>query len=441
MRWWRAVWPLVLLVAGCATYASRMAPAIKALRQGEAGRAVEHVDRNPDPGSVLWQLERGLLLRAAGRFRESNEALAAAARRDDELYTRSISNESAALAISDAVRPYRSADHERPFVHVYSALNYLDLGDREGALVEARALTELLQAHIAPGDESGADDWGFGRLLAGLVLESGGEWNDAWIAYRAARAAYGARDAGPSPQLRDLLDEAVRRTAVRAGLESGEIEPESARIVVVVEEGLVTPMEDFHLRVPILKEEESWGEDQLGPWSEIVSRRACDLRRHRVHHRRQEVAYFLDVAVPVYPERPAPPPGPSMVWVMGRAPAAAVFVENVEELARENLERSYPVIAARAAARALIKALASRAVSRRSGEVPGKLANLLGVATERADTRSWSTLPGWIGLAVIEVPPGPAVVQVESMVYGRSAEMSVTAPESGWAFLDCRLLP
>ncbi len=439
-RWW-AAWPVVLVVAGCAAYGSRMAPALKALRQGDAGRALELVERDPDPGSVLWQMERGLLLRAAGRFRESNEALAAALQRQDQLYARSVSNETVALVVSDAVRPYRSPEHELPFLHVYAMLNYLDLGDQDGALVEARALTGLLQERVRPGDEGGAGDWGFGRLLAGLVLESGGEWNDAWIAYRAASAAYEARGRVLSPELRTLLDDAVTRTAMRAGIEAGDVGPPRSRLVVVVEEGLVSPMQSFHLRVPILREEEGWGQDRLGPWSDLVGRRACDLHRDRVMFRPREIAYFVDVAVPVYPERAVQSGAPPRVEVAGCPPTVATPAEDVERLARAELERRLPAIAARAAARAILKALASRAAARHSGELAGELANLLGVATERADTRSWSTLPRRINLAVLEVPPGPVQVEVISPTTGRSKPATAMVPEGGLAFLDCRLLP
>jgi hypothetical protein len=442
MRRWQVAWLLVVAVAGCAAYGTRMTPMRDALRRGEAGRAVELIDRDPDPGSVLWQMERGLLLRGAGRFRESNEALAIALQRQDDLYTRSVSNEAVALAVSDALRPYRAPDHELPFLHFYSACNYLDLGDREGALVEARALSGLLQERTRPGEEGGPGDWGFGRLFAGLVLESGGEWNDAWIAYRAARAAYEAGGGLPSPEVGRLLDDAVSRTAVRAGIEPGDPGPVRPRLIVITEQGLVSPMEDVHLRVPILREEEDWGRDRLGPWSDRVGRRACDLRHGRKHFAAGQVAYLVDIALPVYPDRPPGLGLPPSVQVAGCPPALAEPAEDVEGLARAGLERRLPVIAMRAAARAILKALASRAAGKKSGEWAGELANLLGVATERSDTRSWSTLPARISLAVVEVPPGPVALEVTCPAGGRSASVSasVVVPEGGFAFFDCRLL-
>lgn len=417
-----------------------MTPAREALGRGDVGRAVELVDRNPDPGSVLWQMERGLLLRAAGRFRESNEAFAIALQRQDDLYARSVSNEVVALAVSDALRPYRAPDHESPFLHFYSALNYLDLGDREGALVEARALSGLLQERVRPGEEGGPGDWGFGRLFAGLVLESGGEWNDAWIAYRAARAAYEAGGGLPSPEVGRLLDDGVARTAVRAGLEAGDPGPTRSRLVVVAEEGLVSSMEDFHLRVPILRGEQGWGEDRLEPWSGIVGRRACDLQHDRIFFSPREIAYFVDIALPVYPHRPSAAGVLPSVEVAGLPLTTAAPAEDVEGLARAALDRRLPAIATRAAARAILKALASRAAEKRSGELAGELTNLLGVATERADTRSWSTLPRRISVAVIEVPAGPVMLEVVSSASGRSVSATATVPEGGFAFFDCRLL-
>ena len=47
-----------------------------------------------------------------------------------------------------------------------------------------------------------------------------------------------------------------------------------------------------------------------------------------------------------------------------------------------------------------------------SGAIVGLLGNILSLATEQADTRSWRTLPGAIRMARIAVPPGRYTVEV-----------------------------
>lgn len=499
--------------AGCSSYSGHMGPVLQALVREDYSTALSQLDKKPQRESALWQAERGLLLRYAGRLEESNEAFAAARSRQEDLYTRSLSNEALSLAANDAVRPYRLRDYEVPFLYLYSILNYLELGDQEGALVEARALSEALELRLAredeiPGDPEGeaAADWGPGRLLAGLVFESGGEWNDAWVAYRAARAAYGFPQSptalknpeslvsGPDPRLTDplstLIEEGVARSALQLGLsreESGacdsawirvsrtEENGPPARLVLWVEDGLVPALEETHLQVPILKEERDWGEDRIEQWSRSVGNRVLDVSERRWNSGDLEVAYFLDVALPVLPSpavsvpfaytahlrtlsqrNPADSARSTLGTPLAEADpilpewlASVIPAEDVGELARRDLNHRYPGIAVRAAARALLKALAARAVEKRSGEVAGRLTNLLGVATERADTRGWSSLPRRIGVAVLGVPAAghagsfAGAVQVDGPGPGAplGAAGSFELTSGGWHFFSCRLFP
>src|SRR5512135_1095304 len=130
-----------LALCGCAMFGPSNEPMLRALEREEYPRALAELDKHREEGSVHWQSQRGLLLRYNGRLGESNEAFAAALSRQEDLFTRSVSNEAAALAVNDLLRPYRARDYELPFLHVYPALNYLELGDLEGAMVEARALS------------------------------------------------------------------------------------------------------------------------------------------------------------------------------------------------------------------------------------------------------------------------------------------------------------
>jgi hypothetical protein len=68
--------------------------------------------------------------------------------------------------------------------------------------------------------------------------------------------------------------------------------------------------------------------------------------------------------------------------------------------------------------RTIIRALAKWRVTKAAqdqGELSGLLANITSVATERADTRSWSTLPDRIHVAQLRLPAGDHRVVVECL--------------------------
>ncbi len=92
-------------------------------------------------------------------------------------------------------------------------------------------------------------------------------------------------------------------------------------------------------------------------------------------------------------------------------------VEDIEAIALANHEALLPVITARAAARAVVKyAVARRA--RDENPAVGALLNLAAVLTERADTRSWLSLPAEIQMARLPLSPGRHTVAVEVLGSG-----------------------
>ncbi len=85
-----------------------------------------------------------------------------------------------------------------------------------------------------------------------------------------------------------------------------------------------------------------------------------------------------------------------------------------------------PAITARAIARMAVKDTMAKAASSSGGGSSsssagaglfGLAVNLTAVLTERADTRSWFTLPGEIHLARLSLPPGEYNVKIE--LHGR----------------------
>jgi len=215
---------LLLLVAGCAAgYSVYMGKSLRRLSRRDFPAALAAV-RKPDGKTniVLYRLERGLILHYQGRYAQSNGEFERAERLIDELYTRSASREAAAFLTNDAIRPYRGEEFERVFVHYYRAMNYQYLGLPQDALVECRkANLRLARFAQLDGYELSYKNDAFLQYVTGMMYESQGELNDAYISYQDAMKGYRAQHSltGLSPPA--ALQRDLTRVARRLGYDTG----------------------------------------------------------------------------------------------------------------------------------------------------------------------------------------------------------------------------
>lgn len=91
----------------------------------------------------LYYFDIGTLFHYAHQYDSSNFYLNEAAEIFNELFTKSITVEAAALLTNDNVRPYRSKPYEMILLHQIMAFNFLAKNDFSSALVESRR-TQLL---------------------------------------------------------------------------------------------------------------------------------------------------------------------------------------------------------------------------------------------------------------------------------------------------------
>jgi hypothetical protein len=89
-------------------------------------------------------------------------------------------------------------------------------------------------------------------------------------------------------------------------------------------------------------------------------------------------------------------------------------VEDIDALARYSLEQAMPGIMARATARAMVKYNTQHTANNNS-ELAGLLMTITNLVTERADTRSWTTLPQEIELRRIRLPVGEHQIQLQML--------------------------
>ena len=332
---------------------------------------------------VLQLMNRGALLRMAGNYRESNVAFEQGKQLSAELQAVSLREQTAAMSIQEGLKSYVGDDYERVFLHLLTAFNYLDVGDFDGARVEALQLDVELGKLTADGYRDDA----FARYVSGLIFDALNERDDAMIAYRRASELYAdkARNFGvplPAKLQADLLrlSEQLGFTdefeKYRAEFGASAVQPKMAagfgEVVVLIQVGLAPRKREHSIMV-------------------------------------QDGGRLIRISTPHYPPRP-----PRALTVNVTASGETVFAElgqDIDAMARRQLDAGMGAIVARAIARAVVKTKLSQELEKKNG-LAGLAVNIAGVITETADTRSWSTLPEKIYLARLRLPAGEHDISV-----------------------------
>ncbi len=400
-RGWRAgglCLGAILLLSGCASYSQRFDAVEAQLAAGNPSAALQALEKNHGNSrrdEVLYQLNRALLLRMQGEYRQSNQALEQAKRLIDELDAISVSEQAGSLTVNDTLKSYIGSDFERALLHVYAALNYLQLGLPDEARVEILQLDVLLNLQ-ADGEGKGYTEDAFARYLSGLVYEQLGEWSDAMIAYRRAYHDYRKYQEYFGVEPPRSLGLALLRMAEHLGLKEELREYRQAFAIAQW-----TPL-------PALR---SKGEVVLIVGTGL----APSKREESTAILAPEVGVMVRVSLPRYETRPQPVG--EVRLLTDAATADAELVEDIDAIAIKTLQEQMPAITARALARAVVKYRAAREAGKRDQGL-GLLVNIAGFISEQADTRSWSTLPQRIYLARRFLPPGRHDVSVRLLGHG-----------------------
>jgi len=132
------------LTGGCATYTQQNKALTSQVRTGDVGAAATNYGAKAESqknskDAIIWRLEQAATLRAAGKFKESNDAFSQAEDGIDK-YEESakvkVGREALALLSNQANLPYEGRTYDGIMLNTYKALNYLQLGEPEKARVE-----------------------------------------------------------------------------------------------------------------------------------------------------------------------------------------------------------------------------------------------------------------------------------------------------------------
>ena len=434
-----------VLLAGCGPSVNRYLLIEASLRAHDPKGADAIVAvAEKDYGSksrVLYGMDRGMTLQLAGDYQQSNAVLEQAEEELDRLYTRKIRTETLAFMTNDTALPYEGDPYEQVLINVLKALNYAVLGEWQDALVEARRIDHRLNVLSDRTKEKNAyRDDGFARYLTGILYESTGDVNNAFIAYRKAYEIFDATRAWshtvvPSQLTQDLLRTAEALHFSQELTEYKSVFPDTrwetsqalqqlAQVVVISYNGRAPRKEDLFLDLPI----------SLDALQLVLLNRGVLQQNRQSNQAVDSVLYGLSgrvvrVALPrLVPQKTqVPVDRVSLIPDNGtRVTLSTELVHNVTAVAEKALSERMAGITVKALARAATKFALAEGTTRAAQQAAGKdagpwvsllvglLTKGLAVASEEADKRSWQTLPDEIHLARVWVPPGRYQVQTSA---------------------------
>ena len=377
-----------------------------ALEAGEPEKAYTNLQKNaPKKSDIPFLFELGLVAHYANHFPESNAAFDQAGAIAEDRYTKSLSKEAGSLVTSDKLRPYSGTRYERLLSHYYRALNYVYQGQLDGALVECRRATALI--NYFKGEDEKYDFFGAGFLayLSGVLFETTGEWNDAYISYKQAAEYYRNAAEKTGVEMPEDIGRSLVRLARKLGFidelgryqeQYGKFSPRPANtgeLILFYESGYVPPKGEAALTFPILKTDDV-DDEKFVPTL---------MGRQGREYKEVELEYLLRVALPKIDSRR--PLFSGIEVAAGEMKASGVLVEDVENIAIETLNAQRTGILLRTLVRTVSKYLLYRKANKEN-EALGLLVNLAGAVTEQADTRSWQTLPNQIFMVRMPLPAG-----------------------------------
>ena len=378
---------LALFLAGCATYSEQAVTMRDNLLIGRADLARTAAEKEDlDENDVLACLNKGMLRRMTDDYPGSNEIFEIAKQRMEALYGISITDAAASLTINDAVRDYRGDRYEQVLLHAYMAMNYLQLGQPDSARVE------MLQADVKMmewGEQPDEDP--FVRYFAGMIYEALGETDQALVSYRKAYAVYGASKDKQKLDVPLMLQQDLLRLLADQGLKDEYKKLKSEFGATDFEH--VAPGDDFGELIVLLNN----GLAPIRTESSIMTFSS-------------EVQGHVRVAFPVYETEPRPAKR-ARLNIDGQL-VYLETLENIDGLARDALDEDMPLVMSRAIARAVVK-YQSQKQAQEQHALAGFLLTVTNLATERADTRSWTTLPREIQAARLLLPAGEHAFSIE----------------------------
>ena len=379
------------------------------MRAGRCPEAAEYIkSHEKEYGTnrkLLFLLDAAMINMLCRNYEESNGYFRKADDLADNLWTKSITKEAGSFLLNDYTKPYAGEEFERVLINLFSAINYVRLGRHDDALVECRRLDANLTAINDKYERKNVyKEDAFARYLSGILYEADKNPDDAFIDYYKAYQTFRDYEKNYNTPVPRILLEDLFRTA---------------NTVDRFEE--VRPVHKEFGDIKWLKQGEA---KKLGKVVFIHFNGKSPIKREN----NLLVPTKEGIITLAFPKYEVLPPQCRSSRVIAKSgtlsrEAGTELVEDINEIALKNLEDRKGRIIAKTIARAAVKKAAMHSMAKdKNTEI---LLSLVNVFIERADTRTWRTLPGEIYLSRMFLPAGEYRIYVNQCGRGRQQVESV----------------
>lgn len=442
---------ITITISACSTtafndlfqnYNHQMQGVKQAQKQGNYTQAISLLpERNQQDNSYnLYLLEKARLAFLAGDnlqsqkdFAKAYELIQQAEQGAKIELSRGLENVAAVISNDNSLR-YDVELFEQSLLHSYQALNYLAQNNLSGALVEVRranlvqeqalisnaksinqyqekmasqglSLDNLNNHYPSMDNAIGTIKNGFQNAytfyLSALLYEMAGQQNDAYIDYKKALEIYPNnhylqqdvwRLANNLNMLTDIVH--LKSTLAKAITEQdNQDNSPMGQVIFIVENGIVEAKQEIAVNLPIYT-------------------RHGNMR-------------FYSIALPSY-QNYLTEYAPISINYQGKHYKSEEIVR-LQSLAAKQLKDQLPEKITRQIVRLIAKEELRQQLARNNGELGSIFASIYNMATEKADTRSWSTLPDSIHILRMSLPTGEQQLTLNINGQHRQVDMSIQA--------------
>lgn len=383
---------LVMLgLSACATYQSKVNNAREAMRRGQpadAAKDLEPLANKEGDDQLVYLLDYATVLQQAGRYQDSAKTFGRAEKIADIQDYHSLSKITSSLLLSEEMVQYKGDDYEKVLINAINAINYLEMGETDDAMVEVKRLNEkLYKFKFEAKRDYQQNPYAF--YLSALIYEANGKFDDAYIAYKNAYEV--------APNYQPLREDLIR-SAIRAQ------RPEE--------------VEKWKARFPEVKIKPEWQDKSYGEIV-LVLMQGWGPRKQP----RPEAPRFPHL-VPVYSDVQM-----ARLQVEGVGDARTYPIFSVQDVAIKTLNDDYTRLVASRVGGVVAKDVVSDQIAQRN-KLLGALTYVALNAADRADLRQWSTLPQSFQFARIPVKAGKYKVTAAGLTgYGSPSGEQMPARE------------